>query len=590
FSRGFGFLRFPSLARSKDFVESNYPAIFLRSKKGSDNENAAVEVRIAFSRERDDRSRGEKDGQWTCKVCNYLNFSGRTKCHQCAFDQIGWLTWASSKGISMTRTDHEVLQKANWDAFKNAGDNDVSNEIPSQFLLFRSLESSVDEEKLAKGASKLYKPSRISPQPTTSFQRNANAKVASTTGDTNLGAKEGSLRRVLLVRDRGSNDSWRYGFAEFATIDDAQAALFRFKSAGRFTIASKPVMVDYIHSGVFQPVSHLTQEVEKFMFSPLGNATTKLMYWDKRAYVNELTVSTGLPKSSASSIEPQAKSAIDKAAAAVKDEGLLNPRKENETKPKRRKVKATSTGKAKTAIPLQLQQWNDKNAELRGTEINKPSEQNEDLNAKQSIADPPIESKSEKRTFADPEKMNCNLCNRHFHTIAALTTHERDSQLHQDNLKDEDRVSQAEAKMADAGISTVPLAQGDKSEYRNRAEERRKAHGLSNKAFLPMKKQPSLPEPNESDKASVPPSTSIGLSLLGKMGWSEGEGLGARGTGRTEAIATDMYAAGVGLGAQGGKIGDAVSEAGRKTKAGHDDWTERAKEVTKERYEMTEQR
>lgn len=46
-----------------------------------------------------------------------------------------------------------------------------------------------------------------------------NAKVASTTGDANLGAKEGSLRRVLLVRDRHTNESWRYGFAEFGTVD-----------------------------------------------------------------------------------------------------------------------------------------------------------------------------------------------------------------------------------------------------------------------------------------------------------------------------------------------------------------------------------
>lgn len=43
-------------------------------------------------------------------------------------------------------------------------------------------------------------------------------KVASTTGDSNLGAREGSIRRVLLVRDRRTNESWRYGFAEFATV------------------------------------------------------------------------------------------------------------------------------------------------------------------------------------------------------------------------------------------------------------------------------------------------------------------------------------------------------------------------------------
>lgn len=76
------------------------------------------------------------------------------------------------------------------------------------------------EDLLAKGVSKLYKPSRQpSPPAATSNAKKNNAKVASTTGDANLGAKEGSLRRVLLVRDRRTTDSWRYGFAEFATVD-----------------------------------------------------------------------------------------------------------------------------------------------------------------------------------------------------------------------------------------------------------------------------------------------------------------------------------------------------------------------------------
>ena len=75
------------------------------------------------------------------------------------------------------------------------------------------------EDLLAKGVGKLYKPSRRSSPPAASSSKKSNAKVASTTGDANLGAKEGSLRRVLLVRDRRSNESWRYGFAEFATID-----------------------------------------------------------------------------------------------------------------------------------------------------------------------------------------------------------------------------------------------------------------------------------------------------------------------------------------------------------------------------------
>lgn len=106
-------------------------------------------------------------------------------------------------------------------------------------------------------------------------------------------------------------------------------------------------MVNYIHSGIFVPVSEVTQEIENFTFSPLGNPTIKLAYWDNGAYVNEMKIGTGSPRLLASSIEPQAKSAADIAAAAAEGEGLLDPGKENETKLKRRKAEATSTGKPK---------------------------------------------------------------------------------------------------------------------------------------------------------------------------------------------------------------------------------------------------
>lgn len=100
------------------------------------------------------------------------------------------------------------------------GASDASpNSTPSQFLLLRGLEPTVTEDLLAKGVAKLYKPSRKSSPQSKTTSKKGNAKVASTTGDANLGAKEGSLRRVLLVRSRKTNDSWRYGFAEFATIE-----------------------------------------------------------------------------------------------------------------------------------------------------------------------------------------------------------------------------------------------------------------------------------------------------------------------------------------------------------------------------------
>ena len=197
---------------------------------------------------------------------------------------------------------------------------------------------------------------------------------------------------------------------------------------------------------------------------------------------------------------------------------------------------------------------------------------------------PSTETDSQQKTFADPVKHCCYLCSRQFKTPAEANKHERLSELHRSNLKNADLVSKAEAKMAKAGASTTPSAE-DTSEYRDRAKERRAAFGGSKKISLPLKKSVSQPEAAAEEESEAAPPPSKGASLLGKMGWSAGEGLGAQGTGRTETIATDMYVQGVGLGAQGGKIGDAVNEAERNTKGGYGDFLERTKDKAKARFE-----
>lgn len=68
-SRGFGFLRFGTLEESKAFVERNYPKIYLYGNSPTDNDDETAKVRIAYSRERDDRPRADKaEGEWICKI------------------------------------------------------------------------------------------------------------------------------------------------------------------------------------------------------------------------------------------------------------------------------------------------------------------------------------------------------------------------------------------------------------------------------------------------------------------------------------------------------------------------------------------
>ena len=163
-----------------------------------------------------------------------------------------------------------------------------------------------------------------------------------------------------------------------------------------------------------------------------------------------------------------------------------------------------------------------------------------------------------------------------------MNKHERLSSLHRENLKNEYLLSKAQAKMAKAGVAPVPIVE-DTSEYRDRAKERRAAFGGAKKISLPLKKATTQPEEEPHDEPA--PAPSKGASLLGKMGWSAGEGLGAQGTGMTAPIATDLYVQGVGLGAQGGKLGDAVEEANSNTKSSYSDFLEKTKDKAKERFE-----
>jgi RNA-binding protein 5/10 len=470
---------------------------------------------------------------------------------------------------------------SSFSGFATTGDSDVSpDNVASQFLLLRGLEPGVTEELLAKGVTKLYKATGDTPP--TEPHASKKTKIASTSSDASLGAKDGSLRRVLLVRDRKSNDSWRYGFAEFNSVEDAQAALAKYNASDKFTISSKPVLISYIHAGVFVPVLQApSPELEKFTFKPLSNPSLKLMYWDEAGYVSEL-ITTRDDRSALEKAKESVK--VKLAAAAAANEGLVGSSKDGDAKAKKRKAEKETLTSSKKVVAPHLQFWSNRHAELHGLPIKENEEPEEDTSSetptnteRKPAETPPAQS------FADMNRKCCLLCSRQFKTEAEVNKHERMSQLHRDNMLNEDLKKKALAKLAKTGLTK---SEGESSTYRDRAKERRQAFNQPKQpAAQHNKGAKEAAAPAEPEEDNIVPKQSKGAALLGKMGWTAGEGLGAQGTGRTEAIATDIYTQGVGLGAQGGKIGDAIEEAERSTRNSYSDFLSKAKDKAKERYE-----
>lgn len=289
----------------------------------------------------------------------------------------------------------------------------------------------------------------------------------------------------------------------------------------------------------------------------------KLAYWDDEGYVTELVVSSG------ESEAPHGKSkgdATDNSNRTAKD---------SDKSKKRKADAASSSGVKKIAMASHLQFWSNRHAELHGIQKKDDEESGGAETTSNHGSDnghaPPSQS------YADPERNCCYLCMRQFKSSAEVNRHERLSQLHRDNLQNEELREKATAKLVKHGITLPQPA----NEYRDRAKERRQAFGRAKQPGKPKAK----PSTDEKEEDVATQSQSKGAALLSKMGWSAGAGLGAQGTGVTAPIATEVYAQGVGLGAQGGKLGDAVDEANRNTRGRYDEFLEKTKDLARERYE-----
>jgi len=658
----------------------------LEDTRGQDSE--LITVGVDFNKSRDDsgpsRDQRRDEEGWDCLNCGIMNYPHRAACFKCK-----------------TERPEDDGYAQDFDPYARPILNGVTDEDPqqqpSQYLVVRDLEKSVTEEVLAKGVMKLFRdniPEPAKGPSNTTFKLKSTAPTNSTAG---LGAKPGSLRRVFLMRDRKRNESWRYGFAEFATVEDAMAAVAKFRALPNFTIASKPVAVAFIHTGVFVPAG--PSDEPDFAFTPIYHPSIRLRYWDDRAYPSVLVV-TKEPSPAPASPEKSTNDTTGTDNTPNRHLGAKRYKKEKE---------AVAGNKAIAMMP-QMQMWAKKSAELHGAKkvalekagngehvktsaldiaqpedhseeaqpdgpVNPhrtdqylsygdwdrvacllcgwqvPSEQligdrgyscyrredilidhevrvhkrYEDAETKQKAAEKLAALGKEPRnivrrtprlksetpavyvSYADFDARRCLLCKRTFKHVQTLWRHEQESELHRRMLADpvnkERATEELKAKGKVALVTMVPnhkirqrhqQDQQSQQQYRDRALERRQAFRQ------PMKPSTHQPPPGglgrTSEKRKEPTAAveheevpaakkSKGAGMLAKMGWTAGAGLGAEGTGRTEAIATDAYAPGVGLGAEGGKLGDASEEAARKTRGHFSDFVEKTKDKARQRYE-----
>jgi hypothetical protein len=178
---------------------------------------------------------------------------------------------------------------------------------------------------------------------------------------------------------------------------------------------------------------------------------------------------------------------------------------------------------------------------------------------------------------------------RKYKSIDEVNIHER-SRNHKNATENEEQVKAALPRLATRDKRLQKQAQENPdianatSQYRDRAKERRAVYNQPTKPTTASQGKPKTAPKTEEARPTPKPAQSKGAGMLAKMGWSTGAGLGANGEGRTEVIETNAYQEGVGLGAEGGNLGDAAQLAERKTKNTYADYVNTVQDKARERY------
>lgn len=438
------------------------------------------------------------------------------------------------------------------------------------------------------------------------------------------------------MRDQDTNESFNFGFAEFWTVEDALAAMQKFKMMREFTIASKPVTVSTIHLGVFVPeLREITRAIEHISFNPLFNPAIRVKYWEPHVFPSQKVITESPPggksaneskadandeskkgkkrKADGNLSSSTSKKSVPmagqmafwqrrhveihdgkRAADSMNGDNSVDQRKSEERAP----VKISLSGSSSTTSgPIKIS--------LTGASLANAAAPPGDAAVETSASGAPTSANStgtpeapdsQKVYYGDREKVCCLLCFMKYKSLDDLDKHEK-SKNHKNAMEDEEKVKAAKPRLAarDKRMAKQAEEQAKSGEsaplYRDRAKERREVYNQPAKPKVAPGGgggSTGKPAPRKEEKPAAektpPPPKSKGAGMLAKMGWNAGQGLGANGDGRTEVIATHAYQEGVGLGAEGGNLGDAAELAQRKTTNSYAEYVNTVQDKARERY------
>ncbi|PHH75489.1 hypothetical protein CDD82_4436 [Ophiocordyceps australis] len=591
-SRGFcrAYLDFVNCGRAVSFVRMLFPTFHVTvPRPAGDGPPMDCQLSIGFFRKRRNSDSENAQGapntcsfDWLCPQCAFNNFASRDKCKQC-----GCPVPALSATPALAPTPGSLGRTGAADIGR-----DVDQKV--QILVVYPLPRDMDETMFANEMKRLELVKMDKPKEGAPKLRS----TAPSVDGAGYGARQGSLHRVFLMRDVHTNASLRYGFAEFWTLPDALAALKKVQMTRCFEIGGTPVTIASIHLGVFVPEEReLTPAIEAVSFVPLFNPSLRVRYRDVEV----------CPSCSMVSPKPLVE---DEGPKPAQDDVKGDAQKQKKRKADDSFAESAAAAKKPPVMAAQLAVWKRKHNEIRGddeavqTDASGAEQQSPikfslsgakpGASAAKTMAatgsepqgQPAAPNYADPAYYIDRERLMCLICMMRYKSLGDVAIHEK-SRNHQNAMQDKAKVDAAIARIV-ARQQMVEKQKNGSCQYRDRAKERREAHNQPVKPMASSKsesqQQQSSSAKNEGGKAKAGNADSKGAGMLAKMGWTTGAALGARGEGLGAALAASAYKEGVGLGAEGGKLGDAAEVAESRTTNSYASYVKATKEKARERY------